>query len=1332
MTRRTFTTTAIALVAIAAFFIFMPTACQGDYARFGQEAYADGNWTDAAAYLRIAREQAPGDMELAHLLAKTLVKLGDRDGARALWRELATIPAWRDRAAAGIAMSAAEEGDVALALRELDRVGGDSPSVSLMETRGRVHLRQAEDALESFKKYLGKHVRKGTADWVAAGMYEFRTLAEDAYQTRTQKILDRLLLEEGFDDAESFRAAFAPIRDAAAKMEAAYRRAVLASPDAVDALTELGATAIERGKLDDAALTFDKVFAVPIPPESESARRREVLGARARSAEILSRAFERAKRWPDVVKTLEIDRAPVRFERLCKGYFYSSRFEDAARLADTILVDEPRSGWANYILGGVALRKEDRTSALLRFEIAYAAHPDEPIFAEAYGRALHAAGRGSQALGVLNKALQRASRNAALMIEIADVRKTLFGVDDARQYLEARFASELRGADAAEVAKVTQRIRELGGDEAPLAPDYATALTAANDDPKNARKIAHLARLLISEKRDPRSALERLDQLLVHQPRVADLWKVKAEALEAVDRADDALEAARKARQYSPPTDAVPLWVEARLLLRRGRSREALESAVRGLEIDPKLAPLGLIAAEAELDLGLAAEAGQRLEALTAGLAAEGGDVADPKLETLRGRAFLGQERLELATTELRAAESKRPKDAVIRRYLGEALLRAERITEGAAKLAGVAADTDAPWAVRRGAAEVLFKNGRPDEAADAFAALLKDAPGDQRQATAERIFSAYATSSKPWTALDAVTDLVKSGKSEGATAFAALTTTLLKAGFASEAAEAAAYAQRQGLGGTELKAAAVRAFLAAGSFAAALEAADELRLAPSRPAGEVEALRGHALFGLGRFVEAAEAAKNSLKTAKGFERAEALLVQLKSATTPPDPDRMIAALARLVEAAPTSPAAFEGRRLTADALISADRLAEAERVVIAFGPAANARPENALRLAGIRAALGDLVGAGAALEAPTGNTAILTARALIAAEGGPGAAAPRTFGEYCRRLAEKDFKGAQATAEELSAEPTTLRLLYVRIAEQAARKPEDAPIVGRALARWRLLTDAKLPLGRRDAALRPARERLSEAAVEFDLLRAAWLLRAGESKAAADVAVPLLEKRSRDAVVLYLAGGASAAVGGGASVKRFLETLSAPAPQSVVRDLAALLASNGDVSGADDVLSTVTIPDEATNGLRLQTAAARRDVGLVAKLADAATTGRAPPPHVRLAKAWAGLAQESTRDAASAEVSAIAADARLYDRIDLLLLLDAAAQAPNDADFMRVSEECLRRARFSAVENEAVAEVFRRRPRDLEAGGRMEQRLKLLDAEQNIRRRLKKPMTLR
>lgn len=1333
MTRRTFKTAALAVVAIAAFFIFLPATCRGDYGRFGREAYADGNWTDAAAYLRIAHEQSPADADVTHLLAKSLVKLDDRDGARALWSTLIALPDWRDRAAAGIANSAAEEGDVALALRELDRAGGASPSVKIIETRGRVHLRQAEDALESFKKYLSKHLRKSSVDRIPVAMYEFRALKEEDYETRVKRILDRLQSEEGFEDFEAFRAAFAPVRDAAAKMEAAYAKAAASAPDAVDALVELGALSIERGQLDEASATFAKVFAVPVPPESELARRREILGARDRSAEILSRAFERAKRWTDVIKTLEIDRAPVHSERLCKAYFYASRFEDAAALGDKILVDEPRNGWANYVLGGVALRNNDRASALLRFEVAYSTRPDEPVFAEAYGRALHAAGRGSQALGVLNKAVQRAPRNADLMIEIAAVRKGLFGVEDARQYLEARFAAELRGADAAEVAKVAQKIKELGGEDAPLAPDYPTARAAADEDPTNARKVAHLARLMISEKGDPRGALERLDQLLTQQPRVADLWTVKAEALEAIGRDDEALDAARSARRFAPEKEARPSWSEARLLLRRGRSREALESAVRGLELDPKYAPLGWIAAEAELDLGRTAEAEQRLEALTAALSAAGSaDVDDPKLEVLRGRALLGQGKLEPATVALRRAETKRPKDAEVRRYLGEALLRAERITEGAAKLSGVASDAEAPWSIRRAAAEVLFKNGRPDEAGDAYADLLKGAPADQRLATAERIFAARAASSRPWTALDAVTDLVKSGKAEGTTAFAALTTTLLKAGFAAEAAEAADSARAQGIGGPELTAAAVRAYLVAGAFAKALEAADELRIAPGRPPGEVEAMRGHALFGLGRFVEAAAAADDALKVAKSGERAEALLVRLKSATVPPDPDRVIAALTQIVEAAPTHSAAVEGRRLAVDALVSADRLSDAERIAVGFGAAANARTENAMRLAGLRAALGDLVGAAAALEAASGNAAILSARSLIAAEGGPGAVQPRTFGEFCRKLGEKDFAGAAKAAQDLSYEPATLRALYARIADFAARKPIDASAVGRALARYRFLTDTKAPPGRCEAALRPAVERLNDAAVEFDLLRAAWLLRGGDAKAAAAVAVPLLEQRPRDAVVIYLAGAAAAAVGGGASVQRFLETLPAPAPQSVVRDLAALLAEQGDATGADGVLASVKAPEAATDGLRLQTAAARRDVALVAKLAGAATTDRVPAPHVRLARAWAGLALESTRDVAAAEVSLIAADPRMYDRVDLLLLLDATAQAPNDADFARILEECLRRARFSAVENEAVAAVLRRRPRDLEAAGRMEKRLKLIDAQQNIRRRSMRPLTLR
>lgn len=1343
MTRRTFVVLlAVVVVPIVALVVSSALGA-GSFEADGRDAYASGDWQSAAEYLEIAHDRAPDDHEVAYLLAGAYGHLNDESRARDLYFALRDVPAWRDRAISRLSLLSADRGRFDEAAAEIDRALAETPrSPYLVEARGLVRRRQARVALDAFRKTLTRQVRSTTAASLPDRMYELRGVPEAEYVKRVNAILDRLAVEDAFEDREGFLAAFAAVREATALMEEDFVAATKLGPATTHADSELLALRIERDDLKGARAAFDRSLAAARDATLDRESRATARGGFFRGLDLLSRAYEAAKKPAEALKILEIETPHIPpekaapkpsielRERLARLYLAEGRDADAERVAVELIAFKTRNATGNFVLAKLAERRGDDKSAAVRFQTAYDSKPDDPVFAGELGRSLLRRGKPAQAIAVLNRALEKRPRDPEFNLAATEAVLLQEGKEAAAKYLEGRIQGAFRsGGDPADVARLQDRLDALWKDSGETVTTLAEAFAALDESPTNTRRVLNVVRLLLSERNDGAGALERVNELLARAPKLADGWKLKAAALERLGRRDEALDAAREARRLDP-TDVVNHWREARLLLAAGSFASARDAARRGLEVDARHPELRLLAAEADVAQGKVAEALVVLNDLA------GDHPNDPALLRLRGRALVMSDKAAEALEPLRKADAALPGDSETRRWLGEALIKSGRsreMTEGAGMLRGVADDAAAAFKTRRAAADVLLKADYVDDAAAAYAKLLPaTTSGAERLEVQTRILQTRAASTKPWEALDAAEAMVRDGAGESSVALAALVNLLLKAKFVAEAAEAADHARAQGVGGPEFLEAAYAAHVAAEAWAKAADDLEALRMAAKLAEGDLAARRATTFFGLRRFADADAAAGEALKTLKGSERVQPLVVRLRLAATTGDGDRVLATFGEIQSVASGS-LLSAARDVAIDGLLAAGRLADAGTLLAATGPGSSSRVDAATLTAAIRFATDDPAGALAALDAAKPSAAVASARGLLAAFARKDEAPAGTFGAWCAKLALRDFEGAAKAARAVAGEPESIRGLLRRIAAAASAKPDDAGLLAQDLAGARLLFEGGLGADRWQAPLRRAAERETTLAADLDVLRASLLLARRNPKAAADVVVPLLETRGADAAVLYVAGAAAAANGGGAGAERFLDSLASPAPPETRKDLAALLAAYGELASADAVLAKIERPDDDVRVDRLRIAVKRRNLRDAAAAVAGIAAGRLRAGTDEQASAWwVALQDPQTKAAAAAELSLLLADAKRSERVDATLLLECAALGASDEDMGRAIDGALRRARFSATALEEAADVLRRRPRDVDALGRLETYLRWLDPARRLRTAARPTLALR
>ena len=133
---------------------------------------------------------------------------------------------------------------------------------------------------------------------------------------------------------------------------------------------------------------------------------------------------------------------------------------------------------------------------------------------------------------------------------------------------------------------------------------------------------AHLDELLESGRFEEAAAL--LGQLIVHDPTAGELYSMRALVLRAIDRLDEALQAANNGVAASPDS-AYALWALGAVLDDLDRPRDAEQAARRALELDPTNADACALLARCLISRRKLHEA---IAAADAGLAADPGHEA--------------------------------------------------------------------------------------------------------------------------------------------------------------------------------------------------------------------------------------------------------------------------------------------------------------------------------------------------------------------------------------------------------------------------------------------------------------------------------------------------------------------------------------------------------------------------------------------------------------------------------------------------------------------------------------------------------------------------------
>jgi predicted Zn-dependent protease len=238
--------------------------------------------------------------------------------------------------------------------------------------------------------------------------------------------------------------------------------------------------------------------------------------------------------------------------------------------------DQPNSVPLQLALARAYLQNDDPTLAEETLQAAAQNNPDDAETVMAFVRLLVRAGRGDQALPLLEKFTTRKPGNLAALNALFDVQ---LGRKD--------IAAARHTAQLVQTAKPGEADGDILLGQAELAdgkPDAARAAfeRALGISPTAIEPITALVRLdLMQQHAD--LAIARLDKLIVQFPKNALVRNLKGEALANLKRTDSAIASFREAIALSPDW-AVPYRSLAATELAAGRNEDAIKALQDGIK----------------------------------------------------------------------------------------------------------------------------------------------------------------------------------------------------------------------------------------------------------------------------------------------------------------------------------------------------------------------------------------------------------------------------------------------------------------------------------------------------------------------------------------------------------------------------------------------------------------------------------------------------------------------------------------------------------------------------------------------------------------------------
>jgi tetratricopeptide (TPR) repeat protein len=655
------------------------------------------------------------------------------------------------------------------------------------------------------------------------------------------------------------------------------------------------------------------------------------------------------------------------------------------------------------------------------------------------------------------------------------------------------------------------------------------------------------------------------------------------------------------------------------------------------------------------------------------------------------------------------------PGDHALRLDLARARMQAGQAEAGRAALLGLATDAAVPTDVRVDAADALRRASAFPEAAKAYDALFDAATGeDERQQLSEKAFWARFWSGDHGHALDDLVRMRLAGRKLQAERLFVAAAERLR--FDREAGAQADLLRAADGHDAESLRAAHRAHSRLGQWHKALEdLADLARLDPDR-AADLAIDRGTALVALGKTAEAAEIAKRALAGPSPGSRAWRLQLELARAAS--DKPGIETALREVLG---RSPGDMEARLAAARALAGLGDLDGAASILTAT-PFKGPDREGTIVAAAILVAAQNPRGAAVLLDAaPDRGGPVAEVRALVAVLVDAEPAASARLAAMLRGLAKQNLEAASSAVDAMAA-PAALKEQWKAILLAVQGRPEQASAAAADLARARIFAESRVFADKADVILRLLAEKAGPRARTFDLVRAWWKLEAANPKAAADVAVPMLEPRGATPMVSLVAALAAADLSGESSAIKVLDGAPEPVSDVFLSDVAHGLAARGMHAGALRAATKLATPGDRDRALLFLLAVERRDGKEARRLLKTVPDGWWSRPTIRAAATWTALQNDATKAAGEAELEAIATDPRELARVDALVLYEAALLSGKSAIASTILAHAQRSVRFDPAGIQRFVEVLRRLQADKPALQTLEERLRVVDPSGKLR----------
>ena len=1233
------------------------TACGGDYAKEGHEAFARGEFKVAERMLSVAVRDGNAPAASRFMWGASLARLKRVGEASAVLEPLMSDEQYGPRATllcVEAAVNDARLDDVRRMVAAAATRWPNHPCTTMASFR----LTEADysGARRQFESML---MRYGGAPSVTKQEGRISRLLFAKETTPTEiSLLQAIALECALTEASVIMPSLEAARTAAARMEASATAAATADPAAFEAIVRLIESAKHRVEPDLVLQQAVRILHLK-PAEVSAEERRGFLEARRlEAAGHVTQAFETARRIPEAVVALEAA-APcfanplILDEKLARLYYIAGDVEKLDVIAQRWLKADGRNLLASFYRGYVLFRLARYEEAANYLERARGLNSTTQAFNLMAAINFAKLGNHARAAPLFAMSAENGPLDAESIVGWADTMQALGDSTRARALLRDGMKVRFPNPLSEEHKKLQDTLLRYYKNAGHAIDNLEEARTLHREDRGNAYITLRLAQLEL-DGGDERTALQLCRDVQDDHPTLADGWRLGAEtALLMKDNASTALMLERLNRLL--PNDASVAWLQARAALAQKNTGRARHYAGIALERDPTTLGPALVLVQASL------EDKRPREALEIGeeLLKRAGESAG--LLTLVGNAAQQLRLNDKAVDFLMRAEKAGANDSDFTLLLVRALVRSGRNAVAIPHAMRLTTDKNCPPFSRMALAEILIEAGAALEAATLAKDTLPTLPKGPELIAGLAIAARCHIAAGHW--LDACTALVGLRRASDHSAAATLfIPAALKQRAYAEAAHCAEIALEEKALSQEVISDALRALMLTENWVSARRVAE--LCAKKNPAYQLPdlVLRARLLSHDGQHDQAAKLLELAFVNGNAAVKRDAVEA-LADSSIANDGDAAVAA--QLVQWLRDAPDSVHLREQGARTALRARNYDEAAALLAEAAKLSKNR-DDIVRLQARVELLRQRPREAAALLAPLGHerSRTLAALALALAES---PTLKGSTGEYCAHLLQRRFAEAAACAAQLRDVPLTWRDPLSTLSLRLKAHPDETVLFMRHFTLALALMDEPMLANAGVNALDEARKVLESETKPLELWRALLRMQAGDGTAAARIAAPRLEADNPTLFELAIAARAAMLNAGPANMLKVLEGagLNAAVPALLARELAELARSAGDHASAAALLSRLASPEDsdlASLALDLAVCAPDKVASVVLRIKEDSGVPRA----ARLLRATA-LARSGAPGEGIEALKRALAGKPVLDATELLFAVEAAAAAGDD-----------------------------------------------------------------